>query len=119
MFARITLVFSCLFALSAVVPNSAFAITGAVGSTEPRFCADMMSSVFHPQTGEEVITRDLCEYNDLIEQGYLPEKPKKCAQAFGYVLNKANRDVAEYKSSCELEVLIKGGYTLLLRNPRS
>lgn len=118
MFARVTLVSTGLFVLSAVVPVSAYAITGALGSTEPRFCADMMSSVFHPQTGEEVIARDLCEFNDLIEQGYLPEKPKKCAQTFGYVLNRLNRDVAEYKSSCELEALMKGGYSLLLRNPR-
>lgn len=119
MFARTSMTLVSLFALTTVAPLPALAVTGAIGSSEPRFCADMMSSVFHPETGEEVVTRDLCEYNDLIAQGYLPEKPKKCVQTFGYVLNLKNNDVAEYKSSCELQALLSAGYTLLLRNPRS
>ncbi len=118
MFARSFFICASLVALTTVAPSPALAITGAISNPEPRFCADMMSSVFHPKTGEEVVTRDLCEYNDLIEQGYLPEKPKVCAKTFGYVLNKKTNDVAEYKSSCELEALMSAGYTLLLRNSR-
>lgn len=119
MFARTSLVLVSLFALTTVAPSPALAITGGITEPDTRFCADMMSSVFHPHTGEEVVTRDLCEYNDLIAQGYLPEKPKTCAKTFGYVLNKKTNDVAEYKSSCELEALMSAGYSLLLRNPRS
>lgn len=118
MFARLSCVSVAFFASTTVAPLPALAITGAINNPEPRFCADMMSSVFHPETGEEIVTRDLCEYNDLLAQGYLPEKPKKCAQTFGYVLNRKNSDVAEYKSSCELEALLGAGYTLLLRKPR-
>jgi hypothetical protein len=78
MFARFSLVCAAaVLALTTVAPSPALAITGSISNPEPRFCADLMSSVYHPQTGEEVVTRDLCEYNDLIEQGYLPEKPKK------------------------------------------
>ncbi|MFZ9520014.1 MAG: hypothetical protein ACO3A4_06000 [Silvanigrellaceae bacterium] len=118
MLVRFSLICASFLALTTVAPSPAFALTGGISDTEPRFCADMMSSVYHPETGEEVVTRDLCEYNDLIAQGYLPQKPKKCAKTFGFVLNKQNGDVAEYKSSCELEALMSAGYTLLLRNPR-
>ncbi|NBX18687.1 MAG: hypothetical protein EBR09_15140 [Proteobacteria bacterium] len=118
MFVRFSFVCAAVIALTTVAPAPALASDVALTGSEPRFCADMMSSVFHPQTGEEFVTRDLCEYNDLIEQGYLPEKPKKCAQTFGYVLNKKTGDVAEYKSSCELEALMGAGYQLLLRKPR-
>jgi hypothetical protein len=106
MLVRLSLFCASILALTTVAPSPAFALTGA------------MSSVFHPETGEEVVTRDLCEYNDFIAQGYLPQKPKKCAKTFGYTLNKQNGDVAEYRSSCELEALMGAGYTLLLRNPR-
>jgi hypothetical protein len=118
MLVRLSLFCASILALTTVAPSPAFALTGAISEPEPRFCADMMSSVFHPETGEEVVTRDLCEYNDFIAQGYLPQKPKKCAKTFGYTLNKQNGDVAEYRSSCELEALMGAGYTLLLRNPR-
>ena len=75
MLVRFSLIFGSFLALTTVAPSPAFALTGAVSDNEARVCADMMSSVFHPQTGEEVVTRDLCEYNDLIAQGYLPQKP--------------------------------------------
>ncbi len=114
----------CFFRFSSIAlclalcsTQSAFAFASDVVSSEPRFCADMLASVFHPETGEEVIARDLCEYNDLLQQGYLPEKPVLCAQAFGYVRNPSSGVALTYRNSCELEAFLKAGYILLLRNP--
>ncbi len=103
--------------ISATAP-AAFALTGALPASEPRFCADMLASVYHPETGEEVVARDLCEYNDLLEQGYLPEKPEMCAKTFGYVRHPVSGATLTYRNSCQLEALMKAGYILLLRQPR-
>lgn len=102
---------------SSAFAQPAWAILGAVSEPEPRFCADMMASVYHPETGAEVVARDLCEYEDLLEQGYLPEKPMMCAQAFGYVRHPDSGATLTYRNSCELQAFLKAGYILLLRKP--
>jgi hypothetical protein len=103
--------------LGSSLVQPAWAILGAVSEPEPRFCADMLASVYHPETGAEVVARDLCEYNDLLEQGYLPEKPVVCAQAFGYVRHPETGNTLTYRNSCELQTFLKLGYVLLLRKP--
>lgn len=79
-----------------------------------QFCGDVISIVFDPETGEQIIARDLCEYNGLIAKGYVADAPV-CAFTFGFVRHPETTDTQHYRNTCELNALLRAGYSEFLR----
>lgn len=94
-----------------------FRDANASGTSDSQFqiCADMISIVFDPETGEQIIARDLCEFNELLAKGFVPEAPV-CAFVFGFVRHPVTMETQEYKNTCELNALVRAGYSELLRH---
>lgn len=101
--------------LLTVFGNPAWAGTSSTSEPEAQFCADMISVVFDPDTGEQLIARDLCEYENLLQSGYLPEMPM-CAFSFGYVRHPETMNTQTYRNTCELNAFLRAGYRVFLRN---
>jgi len=101
--------------LLTVFGNPAWARTSSTSAHEAQFCADMISVVFDPDTGEQLIARDLCEYENLLQSGYLPEMPM-CAFSFGYVRHPETMNTQTYHNTCQLNAFLRAGYRVFLRN---
>jgi hypothetical protein len=117
MYSIATRIFVTFVSLSTTTsfPVLASADDFATGNSEAQFCADMMSVVFDPDTGEQIVTRDLCEYDELLRKGYLPEMPV-CAFSFGYVRHPETMNTLTYRNTCELNAFLRAGYKVFLRN---
>lgn len=109
-----------LVTFTAVSSSAHFAYADAQNPIESRhhFCADVISIVFDPETGEQIFARDLCEYNELIAKGYVADAPV-CAFTFGFVRHPETSDTQHYRNTCELNALLRAGYSEFLRQERT